>query len=94
MAEKEISFEELLEKRSEAWTRKTRKVKLPKLDQKFKNKVTNFLIRDQMGQAPTPAQVATKATNLISEIVNSDQKNIIALANTLQTMENFYRKGE
>lgn len=90
----EISFEDLMEKRSENWTKRTTRQKVPKLDQKFKNKITNFLIRDQMGQEPTPAQVALKATNLINEIITSDQKNIIALANLLQKMENFYRKGE
>ena len=91
---KEISFEELMEKRQAAWSKTKVKVKVPKLDQKFKNKITNFLIRDQMGSEPTPAQVALKATNLINEIISSDQKNIIALANLLQKMENFYRTGE
>jgi hypothetical protein len=91
---KEISFEELMEKRQENWTRKNRKQKIPKLDQKFKNRITNFLIKDQMGSEPTPAQVALKATNLVCEIINSDQKNIIALANLLQNMENFYKTGE
>lgn len=91
---KEISFEELMEKRQENWTRKSRKQKIPKLDQKFKNRITNFLIKDQMGSEPTPAQVALKATNLVCEIINSDQKNIIALANLLQNMENFYKTGE
>lgn len=90
----EMSFEDLMKKRSENWTKRTKRLKVPKLDQKFKNKITNFLIRDQMGQEPTPAQVALKATNLINEIIESDQKNIIALANLLQKMENFYRKGE
>jgi hypothetical protein len=47
-----------------------------------------------MGLEPTPSQVALKATNLVCEIINSDQKNIIALANLLQNMENFYKTGE
>lgn len=71
---------------------KTRKPREPKLDAKLRNKIANFLVRDQMGQEPTPAQVAFKAADFINEIVSSDIKNIFALSNMLQRFNQIYRK--
>ena len=63
-------------------------------DPKMRQKIANFLVKDQMGVEPTPAQVAYKAANFISEIVNSDTKNIFALTNLLQQFEDFYRSAK
>lgn len=62
-----------------------------RVDPKMRQKIANFLVKDQMGIEPTPAQVAYKAAQFIGEIVNSDTKNIFALTNLLQQFDDFYR---
>jgi len=74
--------------------KKIRKPKAPKLDAKFRNRIANHLVSDQMGQEPTAAQVAYKAAELINEIVSSDQKNIFALTNILERQSQIYRGGK
>ena len=84
------TYADLMKLRSKRFEKRVERKK-PKLDQKLKNKITNFLISDQMGQEPTPVQVAVKATNLINEIIESDQKNIIALGMSLEKVIKHYR---
>jgi len=67
--------------------------KKPIMDAKFRQQLANFLVTTQMGEEPTAAQVAYKAVNVIKEIVESDEKNVIAISKVMTYFNNIYRRG-
>lgn len=67
--------------------------KKPIMDAKFKQQLANFLVTTQMGVEPTAAQVAYKAVNVIKEIVESGEKNVIAISKVMTYFNNIYRRG-
>lgn len=70
-----------------------RKPKPAVMNAKFRTQLVGFLVTRQMGEEPTPAQVAYKAVNVIKEIVESDAKNIEAISKVMTYFNNLYRRG-
>ena len=70
-----------------------KKRKEPVMNAKFRTQLAGFLLKRQMGEEPTPAQVAYKAVNVIKEIVESKEKNTIAISQVMNYFNNLYRRG-
>lgn len=87
-------IEAIMEQRSKfkSVINKARKPKPPKLDAKFRNKIANYLVANQMNEEPSSHQVAAKAAELINAIVSSDEKNVFAINVILENHINIYRR--
>jgi len=65
----------------------------PVITKKFEKDIQLFLVKKTVTKTndePTAAQVALKASKLIKDIVESDEKNLFSLINILNNHNKFY----